>query len=219
MNGESIILGYSGHAFVVLDILYANGINCTSYCDREAKQTNPYNLEYVGNESDPEVLDYLKHYDVYIGIGDNKLRAKIFDQLILNEINTPYISHPSAVISPTAILQEATIVMPGAVINAVSNIGKGVICNTSSIIEHECTVGDFSHVAPGAILAGGVSLGNYSFVGANSVIKQGVKIGDRVTIGAGAVILKNVPDDSIIYGNPAKLINNGTDNNNSGSRR
>ncbi len=219
MNGESIILGYSGHAFVVLDILYANGINCKFYCDREAKQTNPYNLKYAGDESDLEVLEHLKHYDVYIGIGDNKMRAKVFNKLNLNKINTPYISHPSAVISPLAILQEASIVMPGAIINAVSNIGKGAICNTSSIVEHECTVGDFSHVAPGAVLAGGVSIGNYSLVGANSVIKQGVKIGNRVTIGAGAVILKNVPDDSIVYGNPAKLINNGTDNNNSGSRR
>ena len=95
--------------------------------------------------------------------------------------------------------------MPGVVINSFVNIGKGVICNTSSVIEHECSIDDFSHIAPGAVLAGNVSIGKHCFIGANSVIKQGVRIGNGVTIGAGSVVLKDVSENSIVFGNPAKL--------------
>ena len=65
-------------------------------------------------------------------------------------------------------------------------------------------IGDFAHIAPGSVLAGGVTVGANSFIGANSVIKQGVSVGRNVVVGAGSVILKDVEDNSIVYGNPSK---------------
>ncbi len=67
-------------------------------------------------------------------------------------------------------------------------------------------VGNFSHIAPGAVLAGNVKIGSSSFIGANSVVKNGIKIGDNAIIGAGAVVVKDVPDNSLVYGNPAKIV-------------
>lgn len=207
MNKNSIIIGYSGHAFVVLDVLLANGLICNYYCEQEEKRNNPYELQYLGNEKDPKLLKYLCGHNIYIAIGENIARSKIFNYLALNNLKTPFVSHPSAIVSPSARFADATIVMPGVVINALATIGKGVICNTSSIIEHECSIGDFSHIAPGAVLAGNVSIGKHCFVGANSVIKQGVRIGDGVIIGAGSVVLGDVSDNSMVFGNPAKLKN------------
>ena len=80
------------------------------------------------------------------------------------------------------------------------------IINTGAIIEHDCSIGDFSHIAPGAVLAGNVSIGSGCMIGANSVIKQGVKVGDNVIIGAGAVVLKDVNAETTFVGNPAKQI-------------
>ena len=51
-----------------------------------------------------------------------------------------------------------------------------------------------------------VSIGNDVFVGVNSIIMPGVSIGNNVVVGAGSVVTKDVPDNSVVAGNPAKHI-------------
>ena len=93
-----------------------------------------------------------------------------------------------------------------ATLNPMVHLGKGVICNTSTSIDHECIIGDFCHIAPGAVLCGNVQVGRSTFIGANSVIKQGIVIGNNVTIGAGTVVIKDIPDNTTVVGNPAKTL-------------
>jgi maltose O-acetyltransferase len=51
-----------------------------------------------------------------------------------------------------------------------------------------------------------VSIGNNVWIGGRAVINPGVKIGDNVVIAAGAVVTKDVPDQVVVAGNPAKII-------------
>lgn len=52
-----------------------------------------------------------------------------------------------------------------------------------------------------------VHIGNKVFIGAGSIILPGVNVGDNVIIGAGSVITKDVPSNSVVAGNPARIIN------------
>ncbi len=207
MEKSVAIIGYSGHAHTGVDILTACGYVVSAYCDNEEKMQNPFNLTYLGSEMEPAVLEKLKGYDYFIGVGNNNLlRRKIYEAVspILGEpVNA---IHPSAVISPSVKLKFGHFISANVSINAVTELGMTAVCNTGSVIEHGCIIGDFTFIAPGAVLCGDVTIGENTFVGANSVIKQGVTIGKNVIIGAGTVIIKDIPDNAKVVGNPGRII-------------
>jgi sugar O-acyltransferase (sialic acid O-acetyltransferase NeuD family) len=200
-----ILIGYSGHAFVVYGILHAAGKKVSGYCDVDEKEYDPFDLTYHGTETSGEGVKVLEQNDFFIAVGDNGIRNKIYDQLKPKGLTPVNAIHPSAIIDASAnIAASGVMVAAHATINPLATIGTGVICNTGCIIEHECVVGDFAHIGPGAVLCGNVKIGSGTFVGANAVIKQGISIGNNATIGAGAVVVKNVADNLTVIGVPAK---------------
>ena len=204
MKKKIVIVGYSGHSYVVIDALRQSGYDIAGYCDTEEKSHNPYGLTYFGKET--EVAEELTAYGFFAAVGHNGIREKIMATLSHGLGKAVNAIHPSSVIDHTAILGHGILVAPGSVINAQARLGDGVICNTSSIIEHECIVGEYTHIAPAAVLCGDVRVGARSFIGANSVIAQGLTIGSNVVIGAGSVIIRDVPDNVTMMGNPGKQL-------------
>lgn len=202
-----IIIGYSGHSYVVIETFLSTGQYVTHYFDKIENKVNPYQLEYLGNENNETASTFLKKNSCFIAIGHNQIRARIYQSLskknILNQINAV---HARAYISSSVMMEESILVCANASINAFTKIGTGVICNTNCIIEHECQIGDFAHIAPGAVLAGNVKVGKRSFIGANAVIKQGITIGDDVIVGAGTVVIRDIPDGVTVVGNPQRTI-------------
>ena len=200
-----ILIGYSGHAFVVYGILNAGGKKITGYYDMVEKEYNPFNLPYFGTENSDEAIEVLRQNDFFIAIGDNKLRRKIHISLQQHNIAPANAIHPSLIIDPSAtIAQSGVMISANVTINALAIIGIGAICNTGCIIEHECKVDNFAHIGPGAVLCGNVTIGEGTFVGAGAVVKQGIIVGKNAMIGAGAVVVNDVPDNITVVGVPAK---------------
>jgi acetyltransferase-like isoleucine patch superfamily enzyme len=48
-----------------------------------------------------------------------------------------------------------------------------------------------------------VEIGDFTMVGAGSVILPGLNIGKNCIVGAGAIVTKNIPDNTVVIGNPA----------------
>jgi sugar O-acyltransferase (sialic acid O-acetyltransferase NeuD family) len=149
-----------------------------------------------------EVMATHRHAVFHAAIGDAKLRRQWLD--LPAPRLTPPIVHPSAVVSPSAKIEEGVFIGPRAVINARSVIGRGTIINSGAIIEHDCELAAFCHIAPGSVLSGAVKVGEDTLIGAGSTVIPGVKIGSACTIGAGAVVISDVADGATAIGVPAK---------------
>ena len=204
MKNKFSIIGYSGHSFVILDSAMKLKYTCSGYYDRNVKEINPFNIDYLGLE-DNIVLEER----VFISIGDNIVRGNIYKKLSANNVITFInIFDPTASISSRAFIKpnSSTSVGVNAVVNSLAQIDTGVIINTGAIIEHEVKIGRFSHVGPNATVCGDSTIGENVFIGANAVIKQGVKIGDNAIVGAGSVVLNNIPVSATYVGNPAEKI-------------
>ena len=95
-----------------------------------------------------------------------------------------------------------------------SNIDKGTLSETilrrGVKIDHYCHIGHNCEIGANTIITakvttcGGVSIGNDCFIGVNTIVKNNLKIGNFVTIGLGSVVTKNIPDNEIWFGVPAK---------------
>lgn len=206
---NGILLGYSGHAYVVAEAALLSGIKLIGYFEKEQKLHNPFQLSFLGSEQDEQVLQqYINEGMILPGIGDNSVRQKALNHLLDAGFSIATIIHPNAGVSSLAQTGKGNFIGNRAILNPFASIGMGCIINTGAIVEHECVLQDFVHVAPGAVLAGNVAVGEGTFIGANAVVRQHIHIGKWATIGAGAVVVKNVPDHAVVVGNPAKSIAN-----------
>jgi len=207
LDKDLILIGYSGHAFVVVETALENGLEIVGYSDKEKSESeDPYDLLYLGFENDIDFIGWSKKYSFLLGIGDNVLRQKIANLIESKGKSIHTLIHSSASVSKMATIGSGTFINKNVSVNTLVHIGKNVILNTGCIVEHECVLADAVHIAPGAVLAGNVIIGERTFVGANAVIKQGVVIGKDVIIGAGSVVITNIPDGRKVVGNPVRIL-------------
>jgi len=73
-------------------------------------------------------------------------------------------------------------------------------------VNHDGGVAVFRKDLPGLNVYGRIIIGNNVFIGINSIIMPGVKIGNNVVIGAGSIVNKDIPDNVVVAGIPAKVI-------------
>lgn len=209
-ESKVILVGYSGHGLALADsIKEQNSHQLIGYIDQQPKEFNPFKLDYFGSDN-PDVFLRIKNnqFKVILGIGDNVLRSKIF-----NQYNSEKISFINAIDSTSNLSKYITcgignFFSRNTIVNSFSTISNNCILNSGCIIEHECFIESHVHIAPGAVLCGNVKVGAHSFIGANSTIKQGISIGKNVIVGAGSVVINDIPDYEIWVGNPAKKISN-----------
>jgi sugar O-acyltransferase (sialic acid O-acetyltransferase NeuD family) len=110
---------------------------------------------------------------------------------------------PDAHIGRNVTIGHATIVQIGVIVMPRVKIGRSCKLNVNGAVHHDCVIGDFCTVSPGALLLGAVTLGDGVYVGAGSIIRQRCRIGDGATIGAGAVVVSDVQSGVTVVGVPA----------------
>lgn len=111
---------------------------------------------------------------------------------------------PKAIVSRTATIGIGTVIQAGVNISSGTKIGDFVKINTYANVMHDNIVGDYTTIAPNAVLLGYANIGKSSYIGSNSTILPQTIIGANVTVGAGAVVTKSVSANKTVKGVPAK---------------
>lgn len=202
-----LIIGAGGHGRVVADTAHESR-QWDEICfldDSDAMINSSYKI--LGTVS--QLPDFIKKFsgvEVIVAVGDNKKREQLL--LWVNKIGciVATVVHPSAFVSRNASVEKGVVIFAQAVVNAYSKVGFGCIVNTGSIIEHDCILDCCAHVSPNAALAGGVNIGKYSWIGIGSNVIEKVKIGENAIVGAGSVVIKDISDNVVVVGSPARVI-------------
>ena len=99
LENKIIIVGYSGHSYVLIDSLIQLGKTVFGYTEKEIKKFNPYDLEYLGNEYNLDYKYLGENYSYSVAIGNNDLRTSISKFLRSKSCNLINVIHPDSSIS------------------------------------------------------------------------------------------------------------------------
>jgi sugar O-acyltransferase (sialic acid O-acetyltransferase NeuD family) len=203
---EGFIFGCSAQGRVALDILRLQFPDTTWFF----MDDNPEMLNQRINEAVViggfNALQHKLRPRLHIALGNPLIKRQIAERCETMDIELIRAIHPSAVISPTARLGKGVTVGAGAVINTDATIGDFVLINTGVIIEHDAVIGDYANISPRACIGGRVTVGEEAFIGSGAIVLARTQVGMRAIVGMGAVVTRNVPDKTLSYGVPAKVI-------------
>lgn len=145
--------------------------------------------------------------DFTIGIGDPKLREMLYDKFTsLGGNFKSTISTTAFIGSYNNIIEEGCNIMQKVVITNDIQIRKGTIINQLSSVGHDVIIDEFCEICPNVSISGNVTIGKRTFIGTGAILLPKVKIGKNVIVGAGAVVSKDLPDNCVAVGIPAKII-------------
>lgn len=161
---EVILIGAGGHGKVVLDAILSNPerkIKVIGFLD-DGNIEEIAGLKKIGN-----ISEWKKYKDkkFHIAIGNNSFREGLAKEIGEERLIT--VVHKSAYISSMSKVGKGSYIGAMVVINPGSKIGKCSIINTGSIVEHDCEIGDYTH------LSYRVLVGSESNVSARTMIDMG----------------------------------------------
>lgn len=205
------IFGTSGMAREVGDIAWALGLE-PIYVARDQAEVQAWDvLAPVIMEQD------VRHYSdmpYVIGIGECAVRKAIAKRFN-DQLRFTNLIHPSATfgLAQREVMESCTGAIIAAGVRLTSGISVGDFCifNQNVTIAHDCIVGAYVHVAPGANVSGNVHLQDGCWIGAGTVINQGsitkkLEVGTNTVVGSGAVVIDDCDPDAVYVGVPAKRI-------------
>lgn len=196
-----MIFGAGGHAASIADVIVRGGgvvIAVIGRADRD------WSVPVLESDIEGIALASSQGAHIALGIGDNVIRDRLLSNESIRELARP-LRAADAGIAETAQVQEGVAIMCRAHIGPGVSLGRGTLINTHAVVEHDCIIGEVTHIAPGSVLLGACVVRRSALVGAGAVVLSGREIGADAVVAAGAVVTRDVADGSTVAGVPARV--------------
>ncbi len=154
---------------------------------------------------------YGKNLDIVIALGEPAVRERVAKTI--ESVGWT----PATLIHPDVYIPKTTKIGKGVVIQRTASISCNVTINDYAVIQflvhlgHDCFIEEGSVISPSCTLAGGVHIGKYTFLGMNCCVIQQVSIGDYTVIGMSSSVYKDIGDEYVAIGNPARILKKNED--------
>lgn len=180
-------------------------IECKGYLDDKTDALDNF-------KGYPPILSSVEAYcpqpnDVFIcALGDPKWKKYYTEIILKKKGNFINIIHPSAIISDYSSIGTGCVIGRFVSISCDVKIGNYTYIGAFSAIGHDSIVGDFCQLGVYTFLGGGAEIGNICTLHPRSYIFPHKKVKDESVVGAASVVMRNVPEKTTVYGNPAKKL-------------
>ena len=152
--------------------------------------------------------DFLKHQAeekaVSIAVAAPFVRKMLAEKCAAAQISLIEARAASVLQMDEVVIGDGACLSPFVTLTSNIHIGGCFHANLYSYVEHDCVIGDFVTLAPGAKLNGNVTIGDHAYIGSGAIIRQDLTIGAGAIVGMGAVVTRDVPPGVTVCGNPAK---------------
>lgn len=210
-----VILGGSGigmiAASIANDLGYYNVLGFLNDVLPVNSKIGKFNkIPIIGTTEDlPKYLndDKTVVFVAYVGMQNEKEVYEKLESLKIPDAKFATLIHPSAII-PKGFCEigDGVLMAPLSQISPDVTLENNCILLANSFVGHDSTLKKFAHIATNSVIGANVSVGRACHIGSNATIREKIKIGDFSLIGAGSVVLNDVPENSILVGNPARLL-------------
>ena len=154
---------------------------------------------------------YGDELEVVMGIGEPITRGKIFRRIKSEGINSPTLIHPDVYIPENVKIGQGVVIQSGCFVSVGVTIEDYVLLQPKCAIGHDCVIGEGCVVSTFDSIAGGVIVGEYTYLGMGVSVMELVNIGKYAIVSMGAVVFKNISDEMIAMGNPARPVRKNED--------
>ena len=205
---EMIVIGAGLYAAPMIELARASGYSPVAIYDRDSKMIGNtiLNVPVMGTDDDLFGLD-LAGKNLAIAIGNNSVRLKLFDAILLRKGILPALIHPTAFVSRSASVGRGCYIQPHAIIWPQVRLNDSVIISPSTMISHHTVIERGCMISTLTSVGSNISIGKSVFIGMGCTIMTGVReIGDYAIVGAGSVVIKDVEPGATVVGVPAKRI-------------
>ena len=155
--------------------------------------------------------DYVLFMYAIHPVGHGSLRVNLFEKLGIPDNKLATIIHPSAFVANNAKIEPGVMIMSNCYVGPATRIKKCALVMANSIVGHNTTVGAFCHLSVGSVTSSYVNLGIASDVTLNATVLDKVKVGKYAVVGAGAMVIKDINEEEVVVGNPARVIRKASD--------
>lgn len=159
--------------------------------------------EYKKLQDNKDVLFFI----AYVGLQNEKETFEKINSLEIPQDRFATLIHPTAII-PKGLcsIGNGVLMAPLTQLSPDTTIDDNCILLPNSFVGHDSTLEKFAHIATNSVIGANVRVGRAVHVGSNATVREKVDIGDFSLVGAGAVVLNDVPENSVVVGNPGRVL-------------